>query len=280
MGSYVQQMNEEFRSLLFWRAVFAEFVGMALFLFMGVGSTSLFPPNLQGNDVRIALAFGIAIATFVHITAHISGGHLNPAVTLAFFSMHRITFLRTFMYILAQMVGAVVGTGLLRAATPSSVNAALGPTVVNVAISSGQGVLVEAVLTFQLVLTIFATVDSKRASPGGSGPLAIGLSVFLGHLAGINYTGASMNPARTFGSAVVGGEWADQWVYWIGPIGGGILAAVIYDWFLDPNANMGRVSKCVTCDYGDEDPNEEDPGVQLGSAQSGRYNTFEEGAAS
>lgn len=85
MGSHTQRMDEEFRSLLFWRAVLAEFVGMALFLFMGVGSTSLFPPTLQGNDVRIALAFGIAIATFVHITAHISGGHLNPAVTLAFF---------------------------------------------------------------------------------------------------------------------------------------------------------------------------------------------------
>lgn len=84
MGSYLQQMGEEFRSLLFWRAVLAEFVGMTLFLFMGLGATSAFP-SADGGNLRIAFAFGIAIATFVHVTAHISGGHLNPAVTLAFF---------------------------------------------------------------------------------------------------------------------------------------------------------------------------------------------------
>ncbi|PIK42959.1 putative lens fiber major intrinsic protein-like isoform X2 [Apostichopus japonicus] len=184
MGSYLQQMGEEFRSLLFWRAVLAEFVGMTLFLFMGLGATSAFP-SADGGNLRIAFAFGIAIATFVHVTAHISGGHLNPAVTLAFFSLHKITLLRALMYVLAQMFGAVVGTGLIRAVTPTSINGELGPTVISSEISVGQGVLVEAVLTFQLVLTIFATVDPKRPSPGGSGPLAIGLSVFLGHVTGV-----------------------------------------------------------------------------------------------
>lgn len=101
-------------------------------------------------------------------------------------ALHKITLLRAVMYVLAQMFGAVVGTGLIRAVTPSSINGELGPTVISSEISVGQGVLVEAVLTFQLVLTIFATVDPKRPSPGGSGPLAIGLSVFLGHVTGVS----------------------------------------------------------------------------------------------
>lgn len=274
MASHMEQMGEEFKSLVFWRAVLAEFVGMALFLFMGLGATSAFT-GVVASDLRIAFAFGIAIATFVHVTAHISGGHLNPAVTLGFFSLHKITLLRAVMYVLAQMVGAVVGTGLMRAVTPSDVNAALGPTVINPEITVTQGLIVELILTFQLVLTIFATVDSKRPSPGGSGPLAIGLSVFLGHVTGINYTGASMNPARTFGSAVVGGEWSNQWVYWVGPILGGILAAIVYDWFLDPNANMGRVKKCGTCDYGDPSADEENPGVEMGSVPTNDKNANE-----
>lgn len=91
MASHMEQMGEEFKSLVFWRAVLAEFVGMALFLFMGLGATSAFT-GVVASDLRIAFAFGIAIATFVHVTAHISGGHLNPAVTLGFFCEYSLLF--------------------------------------------------------------------------------------------------------------------------------------------------------------------------------------------
>ncbi|XP_071821937.1 aquaporin-4-like [Apostichopus japonicus] len=249
-------MHEELQSVKFWRAVLAEFVAMVLLLFVGLGATSTFGGQ-SADTVHIALVFGLAIATLVHCTAHISGGHLNPAVTLAFLVMHRITPLRATLYIASQMLGATVGTALCRLVTPLSNNRYLGPTVVDEDILPSQAIVVEILLTFQLVWTVFATVDGGRKDITGSGPLAIGISVVIGHLSGIKYTGASMNPARSFGSAAIGGQWENHWVYWVGPALGGIIAAMSYDWIMDPNSNWDRVKKCATCEYGETENDEE-----------------------
>ncbi|XP_071503895.1 aquaporin-like [Diadema antillarum] len=248
-----QSMAKELGSRKFWQAVMAEFFGMFFFIFIGLASTASWSPPSIPSQVQISFAFGLGLATFIHATAHISGGHLNPAVSVAFWLLHKITPLRCVFYSIAQCLGAMAAAGMVNVLTPVAVGNRVGPTTPGVGVEVWQAFVMEVLLTFQLVLVIFSTVDSKRSSPGGSGPLAIGISVFVAHLCAINYSGASMNPARSLGSAVVGGVWTAHWVYWVGPVVGGLLGAVVYDFVLDPNVNIRRVKRCATFEYGDED---------------------------
>ncbi|XP_063970389.1 aquaporin-2-like [Lytechinus pictus] len=181
-----ESMASELKSLKFWQAVIAEMVGMFFFIFIGISSTTSWAPPVIPSQVQISLAFGLALATFVHATAHISGGHLNPAVSVAFWLLHRITPLRCFAYSIAQCLGAMAAAGMVYAITPSGVSNNVGPTTPGSGVQDWQAFLMEVCLTFQLVLVIFSTVDSKRASPGGSGPLAIGIAVLVAHLAAVS----------------------------------------------------------------------------------------------
>ncbi|XP_071477746.1 lens fiber major intrinsic protein-like [Diadema antillarum] len=179
-------VRDELRSVIFWQAVLAEFVGMFFFIFIGVSSISAWDrPNIP-SQVQISLAFGLGLATFVHVTAHISGGHLNPAVSLAFLAMHKISPVRCLAYTLAQIVGAIIAAGMVKAVTPAAVAGGIGATTPGTDVADWQAFLMEVFLTAQLVIVIFATVDSRRKSPGGSGPLAIGISVAVAHLAAVS----------------------------------------------------------------------------------------------
>ncbi|XP_038069726.1 aquaporin-like [Patiria miniata] len=243
MPQVVDKMSKEIRTAAFWRACLAEFIGTLFFVFLGLGSTVTTAADL----VRISLAFGLAIATMVHCTAHISGGHLNPAVTIGFWVTHAITPLRAILYIVAQVLGGIAGAGILSGLAAPGWNG--GPTKPGPGVMNYQAFILEIFLTFQLVFTVFSTVDPDRKGFTGSGPLAIGLAVALGHFAGIELSGASMNPARSIASGFVSGDWTAHWVYWVGPLLGGILAAGIYDIILAPTANASRLRKCVTCKY-------------------------------
>ncbi|XP_071958283.1 aquaporin-1-like [Antedon mediterranea] len=264
---------DELGTLAFWRASLAEFVGTFFFVFLGLLSTSGFSGFNPADTVKIGLAFGLAIATMVHCTAHISGGHLNPAVTIGFLSVCKIHLARAVLYVVMQCIGAIAAAGLVYAFTPRGVNDAVGPTTPfdgDVEVASWQAFFIEVFLTAQLVLTVFATVDPNRKDLNGSGPLAIGLAVALGHFAAIPYTGASMNPARSFGSAVVGGEWKDHWVYWIGPILGGILSAIVYNFVLDPTASVKRVRNWCSPDADEENAAKRD--LKLSSLERNQNN--------
>ncbi|XP_043546996.1 aquaporin-1-like [Chiloscyllium plagiosum] len=111
-------------------------------------------------------------------------------------------------------------------------------------VTPAQGLGVEIIITFQLVLCVFATTDKRRKDLSGSGPLAIGLSVAIGHLMAIGFTGCGMNPARSFGPAVITGNFKDHWVYWVGPIIGGVTAAFVYDFAL--TSRFGDLSERLT----------------------------------
>ncbi|XP_013773302.1 aquaporin AQPAe.a-like [Limulus polyphemus] len=212
-----------------WKAMLAEFIGTALLVFIGCGSCiSGWDKDYSPSMVQIALAFGVTVGTVVQAISHVSGGHINPAVTLAFLATGKCSFIRAFFYVCAQCVGAVVGAAVLKALTPVEQQGLLGATTVHSHLNPIQGCIVEICITFVLVLTVFSVCDSNRLDVRGSAPLAIGLSVATCHLFAIKYTGSSMNTARSFGPAVAAGVWKYHWVYWLGPILGGVIAGMVY----------------------------------------------------
>ncbi|XP_067824384.1 aquaporin-1-like isoform X2 [Heptranchias perlo] len=205
-------MAREIQTKSFWRAALAEFLGMTIFVFLSIGSATKWTgAGVPADIVQIALTFGLAIATLAQSIGHISGAHLNPAVTLGLLVGCQISILRAATYILSQMLGAVAASAILFGLTPKSRNGTLGVNALGDGVTSAQGLGVEIIITFQLVLCVFATTDKRRTDLSGSGPLAIGLSVAIGHLMAIGFTGCGMNPARSFGPAVVTGNFKDHW---------------------------------------------------------------------
>src|SRR5258706_10147807 len=213
------------------KPLIAELIGTFAFVFIGAGSivTNTLTHGAIGL-LGIALALGLSLAIVITIFAATSGGHINPAVTIGFLVTRRIAPLLGILYIVAQLVGATLAGLLLRAIYPQAVwqAAQLGTTNLGPGVSFGIGVLIEAVLTFFLLLAVFGTaVDPRAPKIGGFG---IGLTVLVDVLVGGPLTGASMNPARTFGPALAGGFWQNDLVYWIGPIACGVIAALIYEY--------------------------------------------------
>ncbi|XP_012683271.1 aquaporin-1-like [Clupea harengus] len=227
-------MASEVKSWSFWRAVLAELIGMLLFIFIGIAA-AIGNKNNDGPDqeVKVALAFGLAIATLAQSLGHVSGAHFNPAVTLGLLVSCQISALRAVLYILAQLVGAVLASALMYGLRPDY-SVSLGLNRLAPGVTAAQGFGIELLGTFQLVLCVLATTDSRRSDVNGSAPLAIGLSVGLAHFAIISYTGCGINPARSFGPAVILESFENHWVYWIGPICGGVAAALAYDYLLYP----------------------------------------------
>ncbi|XP_053323924.1 aquaporin-1 [Spea bombifrons] len=238
-------MASEFKKKAFWRAIIAEFLAMSIFVFISIGAAlgMNFPvaqnqtTTREQDIVKVSLAFGLAIATMAQSVGHISGAHLNPAVTLGCLLSCQISILKAVMYIVAQCLGAVVATAILSGITSQIDKNSLGLNGLSEGVSAGQGLGIEIIVTFQLVLCVLAVTDKRRTDISGSVPLAIGLSVALGHLIAIDYTGCGMNPARSFGSAVITRNFAHHWIFWVGPMIGGAAAALIYDFILAPRTS-------------------------------------------
>ncbi|XP_076884386.1 aquaporin TIP1-1-like [Bidens hawaiensis] len=215
------------------KAFVAEFISALIFVFAGQGSGMAISkityggPTTPDGLIAAAIAHGLALFVAVAISANISGGHVNPAVTFGLFIGGNITLLRGIFYIIAQLLGSVVACLLLFFSTGG-----LATTGFSLAhgVSVWNAFVFEIVMTFGLVYTVYATaVDPKKGEIGTIAPLAIGLIVGANILAGGAFTGASMNPAVAFGPAVVSWDWGNHWVYWAGPIIGGGLAGAIYE---------------------------------------------------
>jgi len=220
------------------RAYLAEAIATYGLVFFGplsiILAISAFGEGLTTQSVLfIALAHGGAIGLMVYTFGHVSGAHINPAVTISMMVTKRIGITDGIAYIASQLIGAVAAAATLKVILPelgAKVNFGTqgGPSVLlNNNISSGFAV--EAILTFFLVLVIFMTAVHKKASPGWAG-FTIGGMVFLIHLVAIPLTGASVNPARTFGPALISGFWEFHWMYWAAPILGGIIAGLIMNY--------------------------------------------------
>lgn len=208
----------------------AEFVGTFAIVFFGAGSVCVSAlPGVNLGLFGIALAFGLIVAVMVSSTGHVSGAHFNPAVTFMCLATKRIGPPMALAYVAAQLAGAVVAAFALRQAfgeeTWSKVN--LGATGLAAGLSPTMGLAIEAILTFFLVIVIFGTaIDARGHKLGG---IAIGGVVCVDILVGGPLTGASMNPARSFGPALAAGHWQNHFIYWVGPCLGALLAAVVYE---------------------------------------------------
>src|SRR5207244_1466636 len=181
-----------------------------------------------GAIVAVGLGTGLASGIMVSNLGHISGGHFNPAITLAFTLARRITGRLAAVYWLAQLAGAVAAALLLRAIFLHDASLAAVPHVSGV--TQWRGLLVEVVLTFFLVWAVWATAVDPRGAFKSIAGLAIGLTISMDVFAGGPVTGAAMNPARAFGPQLVENFWGAGWIYYLGPALGAIIAALGYEW--------------------------------------------------
>jgi MIP family channel proteins len=223
-----------------WRHFVAEFVGTFALVFVG-GGTIITSPLVQSQAtvLSVALAHGLILALLVSATMSISGGHLNPAVTTGFLVTGRIDPMMAVIHWIAQFLGAIIAAYALKALFPSAVATItqLGGQRISSDTSLMQAIGLEAIATFFLVFVVFGTaVDPRGPKLGG---MAIGLTIAADILAIGPLTGGSMNPARSFGPAVVTHVFEGQTAYWIGPLLGGIVAALLYDRLFLRNGTPG-----------------------------------------
>ncbi len=216
----------------------AEIIGTFALCFIGAGSICV-AQLMEGKVtnaglVGIAFAHGCVLAVMISAMGHISGGHFNPAVTLGVFVGGKIRAGMAGAYVVSQLVGGTLAGFLLLLAFPESVwkPVNLGTPGLGEGVTTGTGILVETVLTFFLVLVVYGTAIDERGAWKAVGGFAIGFTVLCDILMGGPLTGASMNPARTFGPGLAAGYWDNHIVYWIGPLLGGGLAGLLYGRFL------------------------------------------------
>ncbi|KAL8064548.1 hypothetical protein ABFX02_01G097500 [Erythranthe guttata] len=210
----------------------AEFIATLLFVFAGVGSAIAYNKLTSDADldpaglVAVAVAHAFALFVGVSMAANVSGGHLNPAVTFGLAIEGNITIITGLFYWIAQCLGSIVACLLLKFVTG-------GLSIPTHGVASGmgaiQGVVMEIIITFGLVYTVYATAaDPKKGSLGVIAPIAIGFIVGANILAAGPFSGGSMNPARSFGPAVASADFSQNWIYWVGPLIGGGLAGLVY----------------------------------------------------
>ncbi|KAK4493289.1 hypothetical protein RD792_017831 [Penstemon davidsonii] len=237
---------DELTKWSFYRAVIAEFIATLLFLYITVLTVIGYKSQSELDQcggvgiLGIAWAFGGMIFVLVYCTAGISGGHINPAVTFGLFLARKVSLIRAVLYMVAQCLGAICGVGLVKAFQKSHYNKfGGGANELNSGYNTGVGLGAEIIGTFVLVYTVFSATDPKRSARDSHvpvlAPLPIGFAVFMVHLATIPITGTGINPARSFGAAVIYNNekaWDDHWIFWVGPFIGAAIAAFYHQYIL------------------------------------------------
>ena len=208
----------------------AELLGTFALVFFGIGSVAskVFPDATYGI-LGIAVAHGLVLAVMVTAVMGISGGHLNPAVTLGLLAARRTDARSAAAYIVAQLLGAVLAALMIKLAYPVGAIRSISlatPALANT-VQFHQAMILEGVMTFFLVSAVFGTMINPVAP--NLGGLGVGFALLVDVLVGGPLTGAAVNPARAFGPALVSGQWVAHAVYWVGPIVGGVLAALLWE---------------------------------------------------
>ncbi len=214
----------------------AELVGTFFLVLIGPGAAAVDRFTHGGvGDAGVALAFAAVLVALIYALGHISGAHFNPAVTLAFWFGKRFPGSSVAPYVASQLVGASLAAGALRLL----VGRAAGASATLPAIATGPAFLLEVLLTMFLMLVIMAVATDARVAGPVAG-IAVGLAVGAGAMMGGPLTGASMNPARSFGPAFATHQWTDHWLYWVGPVAGAAGAVLLYDFIREGRAHDHR----------------------------------------
>ncbi|KAM8829928.1 aquaporin isoform 1-T1 [Synchiropus picturatus] len=261
----------ELRTRQFWRATLAEMIGTLVLVSAVLGASVPAPGGHPVGPMYPAVAVGAAIVALGQCFGEISGAQVNPAVTLALLATRRLEVLQALVYISAQCLGASLGAGALYLALPVKTNAEHFVNKVRVApspadlvsfsatslhcfscqvpleLNAAQALAAEILCTFQMVFTVFSVEEQNRRENPVPGNLAIGFAHTAGVLIGGRFSGGSMNPARSLGPAIIAGFWENHWVYWIGPVAGGMLAGVSHEFFFARSASRQKLVACLTC---------------------------------
>jgi MIP family channel proteins len=211
------------------RRLGAEFIGTYAIVTAGCGAIIVNAQTGALGHLGVALTFGLTVAVMIAATGHISGAHFNPAVTIAFAVTRYLKWAEVPFFIGVQVIAAVLGALTLRLLFPEAPG--LGATVP--AGPELQSLVLEILLTAALMFVIIAVATDGKATGAPAG-LAIGFTVALDALWGGPISGASMNPARSFGPALISGVWAAHWLYWVGPILGAVIGALAYQAIREP----------------------------------------------
>lgn len=217
------------------RPLTAEFIGTFGLVFIGAGSIVVNEASGALGLLGVALAHAMVLSVMVTALMRISGAHFNPAVTFGLWLANKIEAKDAGLYVLTQLVAAVVAALLVKTLLPSVAGEITGYGVPRIAsnVSLIQAIVLEAILTFFLVSAVFGTAVSPEA-PSGIGGFGIGLVLLFDILVGGPLTGAAMNPARAFGPAAIANDWIGQSAFWIGPLLGGAVAALVWGKVLLP----------------------------------------------
>ncbi|XP_034936324.1 aquaporin AQPAe.a-like isoform X2 [Chelonus insularis] len=240
----------------------AEFAGTAMLVLLGcggcIGSLGIVPSYLQAN-----LTFGLAVMIVIQCFGHISHAHVNPAITVGSIVLGKKSIAEGLVYLVAQMLGSVMGYGLLKLITPTGMMFHDSPeaahnfciTALNPMISTAQGLMAEILATMVLMAIACAVWDKRNEINTDSTALRFGLAVSCLAMVFGKYTGCSMNPARSFGPAIWNNSWSEHWVYWFGPITGSALAAALYRvaFGIKEDNNELQVPEAVGLNYIDAD---------------------------
>ncbi|MFO0794571.1 MAG: aquaporin [Candidatus Brocadiaceae bacterium] len=217
-----------------YKKYMAEFVGTFALVFIAAGSVCAdFYLRQSGGQglglLGISIAFGVVVSAVIYATSYVSGSHVNPAVTISFWITKRMDPNTAIMYIISQIAGATVAGLALKTLFPDAAKTVyLGTCMLAPGVSIGRGILMEFIISFLLIFTIYGTLVDRRA-PAGFAGLAIGLVVLFGSMIGGTISGGAMNPVRVFGPAIASGQFTHHYVWWTGPILGGILGGIVYD---------------------------------------------------
>ncbi len=218
-----------------YKKYLSELLGTFALIFVGAGCVCADYYLVKGGSqgfglLGIAAAFGFVVVAIAYSLGYVSGAHINPAVTVSMVFTNRMEAEVGFMYIISQLVGASLAGYVLRILFPEALaTVSLGTCVLGSGVTIPQAILMETIITFLLVFVVYATVIDRRGTPALAG-VAIGLVVLFGVMVGGTISGGSMNPARVFGPAIASSHFDNHYVWWIGPIAGGVLAGFAYEY--------------------------------------------------
>ncbi|XP_076092752.1 aquaporin AQPAn.G-like [Mytilus galloprovincialis] len=240
---YLRREKEDIKSLSLYRACAAEFLGVFMLGFYGVGCNILNGDQQPVSSVHVALETGFYIAVAITIFSKVSGGHVNPSISMGFFVTGQISAVRFVLYVVCQTLGAISGAGIIYAITDEQIRGRFGVILPNPHVSDGQAFVCEMIITFMMLFGTFAMTDEGRDDVHGFAPLMIGLLVSINVFSGWNISGGCMNPARNLGPAIMTGKLDKMWLYWIGDLVGAAVGAILYDRIFSTKVCLGWLSE-------------------------------------